>query len=231
MALNHGGDIPFKIGEGGLDYRKLYRSKPEIALKIEVTLVPGLGVVKSGTMMGEIQSGTSQGKWAPYNPDPGTEWSAPDDDVGRAYLRLDSSTNDYVYIGINDSYMFSVGDVVAIDDISADAAEQLTISAIDRTTYERQDRAKITFSASISNDRAVSDYAHLYHDTEGSNTYSKAAGILEYTVDAGSDKNAQGALGIVILKNALLYRGMLINDDSDAQTDLSLTYQGNFALI
>ena len=207
------------------DYKKLYYSNPEAALKVPITISPGWGVLKMGTVLSKNASAAGRvGQFFPY--DPTATITGAEQAPGRAYLLADTSTNDYVYVSIDDSYMFMVGDdLIVCDSDGEGTAENLgAITAIDRTTYTHM--AKITATSSVSDSKTVAKFG--YATPEGYNT---AVGILEKSVDTGTGVNAKGALATLILGNCVLYKGMLLNLDSNAQTDLSASTLGQYAYI
>jgi hypothetical protein len=216
--VTHQGDTPYIYTQDGQDYKRLYRSKRELALTLDLQLVPGFGVIPQGTVIGKIQAGDRAGYWAPYNPNPNLasdvaiSWHG-----ARAYLVADSGTGQTLYTTIDDSYKFAVDDVIVLDSAGG-TPYQLTISAIDVTTDKS--RAAITVTGTISVSHTAANKAHICIDTENANTYSKAAGILEFAVDTGVGANAKGGHGVRIVTNAILHYGMLENIDSAAVTDL-----------
>lgn len=227
--VTHQGDIPYQLTIGQTDYKRLYRSKRELALTREITLVAGYGIIPQGTVIGKIQAGDRAGYFAPYNPNPNDSDGDPITwDGARAYLLQDSGTGTTLYVTLDDSYKVAVDDVIVLDS-DGGTPYQLTITAIDRTTYK--EKAEITVSGTISVSHTVANDAHICIDTENANTYSKAHGILEYAVDTGEGSNAQGGLGVLIVSNAILYNGMLQNADSAARTDLSATLDGNYLIL
>lgn len=226
--VTHSGDIPYQKTVGQTDYQRLYRSKREIALVREITLTPGYGVVPQGAAIGKIQAGDRAGKFAPYNPNPNAATDPVTWDGARAYLTEDSGTGQTIYVTIDDSYRFEVDDVIVLDS-DGGTPYQLTISAIDVTTYKN--KAAITFTGTVSVSHTAANNAHICIDTENENTYSKAHGILEYAVDTGEGENSVGGLGVLIISNAILYAGLLQNTDAAAITDLSAVADGNYLIL
>ncbi len=209
------------------DYRRLYYSNPDAALKVPISIQAGYGELPIGTLLALNKSAAGGiGKFIPYNLTSfdGTEWSP-----GRAYLVANSgTTDDYVYVSMDDSYKFAVGDDLIIND-NVTAAENLgAITAIDRTTYPHM--AKITFTEDIDGTAfTTARFAHVLVEAGTSgNNYSDAVGVLEKSVDAGTGSSAQGALANIILKNAVLYSGMLKNVDAAARTDISASTFGQY---
>jgi len=205
------------------DYGTLYQSKSEASLKLKGTIQAGYGTLKAGQMMARnVSADGGVGKYVPYNVTSfdGTEWSP-----GRAYLVANSGTVAYVYMTINDSYKFSVGDDLIVNS-SGQSAENLgAITAID-VTSETQ-RAKITATETISNSMLTTESAYACVEAGSANNYSDAIGILEISVDTGTGSTAAGALAPIIVSNAILYNGMLYSNDSTARTAIGATLVGN----
>ncbi len=218
-------DIPVLIRGGQEDYRRLYKSNPEAALTLPVTISAGWGLLKQGQAIAVNESAAgSVGKYQPYDPTavPTGALNAP----ARKFLVANSGTaNAIIDIGLNDSYAFIVGDdLFIIDDTTA--AENLgAIVSIDRTTYRNFARIVVTTNVGGT---SFTTARFAYVTTEGYNT---AVGILEKSVDTGSDRNASGAWASLILSNALLYTGILNNVDAAALTDLSASKIGLYTKI
>lgn len=227
-------DIPAILRGTQDDYRNLYYSDPMAALKVPVTLQAGYGVLKLGTALALNKSALTTGnrdKLVPYNP---TSFSASgsDNHPGRAYLVANTGTTDkFVYVSLNDSYKFAVGDDLIINDNTTSAENLGAITAIDRTTYSHM--AKITFTAAIGGTAFLTTrYAYVCVEAgDSSNNYSDCVGILEKSVDCGTGVNAKGAVATLILGNCVLYEGMLTNMDSAAKTDLSAASFGQYMYI
>jgi len=206
-----------------VDYGTLYVSKSEAALKLQGTVQSGYGVLQAGQLVARnVSADGGVGKYVPYNVASfdGTEHSP-----GRAYLVADSGTVAYVYVTMDDSYKFAVGDDVIVNSSGKTAENLGAVTAIDRTT-ERQ-RAKITATASIANSMTTAETAYVSIEAGTANNYSDAVGILEISVDTGTGSTAAGALAPVIVSNAILYNGMLYSNDSTARTALGATLVGN----
>lgn len=208
------------------DYKRLYYSNPDAALKVPVTLQAGYGKLEAGTILAENKSAAGgDGKFLPYNMTTIDGTTV----FGRAYLVSNSGTTDkYVYVTLNDSYKFAVGDDAIIVDDTTSAENVGAITAIDRTTYPHM--AKITFTTAIGG-TAFTTARFAYLCVEGgdnTNNYSDAVGVLEKTVDTGTGSTAKGAIATMILKNAILYSGMLANVDAAARTDLGASTFGQY---
>jgi hypothetical protein len=207
------------------DYKRLYYSEPEAALKVPVTLMAGYGVLEQGTALAlNGSAGGQKAKVFPYDPN-----AAPTGQLVRpaaAFLVTDSGTSSNIlYTTLDDSYKFEVGDDVFIEDDTTGAENLGAITAIDRTTYTN--RAKITVTTNYGGTSFLtSRFAYLA--VEG---YTTCVGILEKTVDTGTGTLAKGALATMILGNCVLYSGMLTNFDSAAISDLSAGSFGQYVYI
>jgi len=216
-------DIPSIQYGSQEDYKDLYYSEPSAALKFPITISGGFGQLRMGTALSKNDSAAGNvGKYLPYDPTAtitGTE-NAP----GRANLVQDSgAAATDLYVAMNDSYKFVVGDDVIIADSDGEGtAENLSaITEIDRDTYTHM--AVITVTTQTSDDFTTAKFAFI--TCEGYNTCD---GILEKSVDTGIGALAEGAIATMIWGNCILYVGGLLNVDSAARTDLSATALGQF---
>lgn len=207
------------------DYKRLYYSDPMAALKVPVSIMGGYGIIKMGTAMSLNGSAAGQrGKLFPYDPS-----AAPTGTLNRqaaAFLVADSGTTATVlYVTLEDSYKFAIGDDLFIEDDTTTAENLGAVTAIDRTTYAN--RAAITVSTATGG-TSFTTARFAYLAVEG---YTTCVGILEKTVDAGIIVSAKGALATLILGNCVLYNGSLTNFDAAALTDLSGTAFGQYTYI
>lgn len=222
-------DIPAISFGVQTDYKKLFYSSPEAALTIPITLRAGYGLLPVGMALAANLSAVTDGKYLPYTP---TSFTGAEVDPGRAFLVADSGTaSNLLYVTIADSYKFAVGDDVIIDD-NVTAAENLgKITAIDRTTDPS--RAKITVTTNYGGTSfTVARKAHIKIEAgDSSNNYSDCVGILQKAVDTGTGSDAKGAVAQIILSNAILYNGMLVNMDAAARTDISASVKSQFLIL
>jgi len=224
------GDTPYVKRGTQKDYKRLYYSDHMAARRVPVQIQSGYGWIEMGSAMAKnISAGPNGGKnqLLPYNP---TTFPA-DIDPGRAYLVTNTgSADNFVYVTMDDSYKFKVGDDLIIND-NTTAAENLgVITAIDRTT-ERQ-RAKITATTNIGGTAfTTARRGHVLVEAGAANNFSDCVGILEKSVQTGVGEHAQGAGATLILGNAILYDGMLTNLDSTAKTKIGATTWGQFVNI
>lgn len=219
-------DIPGVIHGVQDDYRRLFYSDHMAALRVPVTLQAGYGLIKSGTIMALNKS--AAGNVAKIVPYAATSFPA-DVDAARAYLVANSGTTDkFVYLSMDDSYKFAVGDDVIINDDTTSAENVGAVTAIDRTSENH--RAKITFTTAIGGTAfTTARKAHILVEAgDSSNNYSDAIGVLEHSKDTGLGVNSAGAVASLVIGNCVLYNGVLFNMDSAARTDLSATVFGQY---
>jgi len=208
-------DTPSIIRGNQTDFKSLYYSNPEMALKIPISISRGFGVLKAGTVIARNTSTLGNGgKHIPY--DPHATMTAAAIAPGRAYLVTDCAGSTAGEILLEDSYKFIVGDELFHQDSGTSLATAGVVSAIDITTYLNKAVVTTNGTWSTSVDAGVA-FGNCY--AKGGDV---AVGILEYSVDTGIGENAQGATGVLIVSNAILYAGMLLNLDSNAKTDLGI---------
>lgn len=227
------GDTPYL--QRGVDgaFRRLFYSNEIAALTVPVAFQAGYGVLNLGTAVAMNKSDlTTGGKdlILPYAP---TAFTGAELDPARAYLVASTGTTDkYVYVTMEDSYKFQVGDDVCLNDNTTAVEDKGAITAIDRAS-ERQ-RAKITFTAAIggtSYTPARDAYLIVQAAAANSNNFSDCVGILMKSLDTGTGENAKGAIGEIILGNCVLYTGTLTNADAAALTDISASTFGQYTYI
>jgi len=215
-----GADSPRILYGQQEDYRRLYFSEPDAALKLPVTIMQGYGQVPMGTVLFKNASAAgSMNKYGPYSP--AAETGAETEPTGRAYLVQNTDNNAYLYVTIEDSYKFIVGDDLYINDDTTTAENLGAITAIDRTTYTHMAKITVTTAVGVT---SFTTARFAYVACEG---YATAAGILEKSVDTGKGADAAGALATMIIGNCILYSGRLTNCDATAISALSMTAYGN----
>lgn len=226
----HYGDTPHVVRGVQEDYKHIFYSEEIAARRVPVTFQAGYGTLKAGTAIALNKSAAGgKGKMLPYNP---TSFTGAEEHPGRAYLVSNSGTTDkYVYVSMDDSYKFQVGDDVIINDNTTSAENVGAITEIDRTTYTHM--AKITFTSAIGGTAfTIARKAYICVEAgDNTNNYSDCVGILENSIETGTGKNSKGGLGSLILGNAVLYEGLLTNVDSAAKTDLGASSFGQFLEI
>jgi hypothetical protein len=227
--LTRGGDTPHVLHGVQKDYKRLYYSDHLAALRVPVTLQAGYGIVEMGSALSKnLSAAGGIGRLLPYCP---TTFPA-SIDAGRAYLVADSGTTaTELYVNMDDSYKFMVGDDVIINSTGVAAENLGVITAIDRVTETH--RAKITVTTATGGSSfTAAEKAHIIVEAGTSgNNYSDCVGILEKSVDTGIGQYAKGANATLILGNCVLYEGILTNMDAAAIADLSATSFGQYLYI
>ena len=209
------------------DYKRLYYSEPAAALKVPITVQAGYGLLEQGTAMAiNLSAGGNAGLLVPYNP---LVFTGNENHPGRAYLVAEGTNATYVvYVTMDDSYKFIIGDDIIINDDVTTRENLGAITAIDRVTDVN--RAKITFTTVIGGTAftvARKAYVAIEAGAAGNN-HSDCVGLLEKSVHAGIGSRAEGAVATLILGNAVLYDGLLTNFDSTAKTKISASTFGQF---
>jgi len=222
-------DIPAVDYGNQWDYKKLYYSDHMAALRVPVTLQKGYDLVRAGTTLARnISAGGGLNLLVPYNP---TIFPV-SIDIGRAYLITDSGAlATTLYVTLEDSYKFMVGDDIIINDNSTAAENLGAITAIDRTTDSF--RAAITVTIAVgATSFTTARRAHISVEAgNSSNNYSDCVGILEKTVNTGTGEKSKGAVSTLILGNCVLYEGLLTNLDAAAIVDLGASTFGQYVYI
>jgi len=222
-------DIPAVDYGNQWDYKKLYYSDHMAALRVPVTLQKGYDLVRAGTTLAKnISAGGGLNLLVPYNP---TIFPV-SIDIGRAYLITDSGAlATTLYVTLEDSYKFMVGDDIIINDNSTAAENLGAITAIDRTTDSF--RAAITVTTAVgATSFTTARRAHISVEAgNSSNNYSDCVGILEKTVNTGTGEKSKGAVSTLILGNCVLYEGLLTNLDAAAIVDLGASTFGQYVYI
>jgi hypothetical protein len=221
------GDTPYVLLGVQTDYKRLiYRPTDyQNILTLPITISPGFGVLKAGTVLAKNTSGTGQGNngmCIPY--DPHATITGAEDAPTRAYLVTDGATSAYAYVTLNDSYKFKVGDWLYAIDSDASAVDCSFVTAIDRTTYAHM--AKITVTNNVTTGITTANFGYLY--IAGADT---AIGVLDISVDTGVGANAKGANAGMIISHCVFYSGALVNMDSNARTDVTASTFGQFTYM
>lgn len=235
------GAIPQQSLTGVTRYteKRLFYSLREQALILPKTIRGGYGVLEAGQVMAKIENtadplgDVAQGVLVPYVPDAAAITSLQHADTPGA-VPVYSAASTTIYCDLQRSWAFKVGDEIVLDDNDS-APEGCTITAIDRTSQDYQ--AKLTVN-SISGTFTAAALAYIMHrqsspDSSGGAgllIQSVASYILEQTIDTGFEDQG-GALGSVVVSNAILYQDAMKNCDAGAITDLSLVSDGNFYIL
>lgn len=223
-----GKDAPSIVYGSQVDYKKLYHSDPDAALKIDITIPGGHGVLKMGHALAvNLSAAGNIGKYVPYNP---TTFTGGDAQPGKAFLVSGVSSEAIVYVIMDDSYKFVVGDDLIINSNGVATQNLGAITDIDRDTYSHM--AAITVTDDVTGNHTVANSAYVAVEAgDSSNNYADCVGVLEKSVDCGVGEDSKGALATLILSNCLLYTGMLTHMDAAARADLSASQISQFTKI
>ena len=216
-TIGAGGDTPHQAIRGYTvtQEKRLYFSRREIALLMDKTFRSGYGVLEKGTVLAEDFGDTDQ--LVPYTPD-----TIAYTDVSRVFLLTDLSASTTFYVELLESYKLAVADYIVLTDTDGTYETEL-ISAIDRTTYADIGRALVTISSCAGTfEVAKKACCHVKAKTEAdTNKCSLAKYILDMDVDTGGGSRAAGAVGSVLVSNAILYQSGCVGMDAQAITDLA----------
>ena len=225
MPTGLGGSMPQLNRSGETPGSKaLFHSIRDIALIKDKTVQGGYGVLKSGTIMA---TNAVTGDLVPYTP-----VTFGDTNMSRAYLVTDYGTGATImYVTIPDSYKFAVGDKLAMaEDDGPTYHDAAAITAIDRTTETQ--RAKITVTTGVaSSDFTTAKHACCYVKAGAATNFSDATFILDQDIFTGEGEDALGAVTSVLISNAILYTGSLVNFDTAAGTSLGTSTDGNHTIL
>lgn len=212
------------------DPKRIWYSDPNIALTREVTIPAGYGFLPGGTILGEISESTNRaGQYVPYaQEDP----SADTDNFFGAYLLADGLASGVCEVTLGESYKFAVGDhLVAMDGNTkgGSAIDLGAVVSIDRTTYPN--KAIVTVTNNVTTAITVDQSGAIAIQTTTSAPFTKALGMLLGGVDTGIGEHAKGAQGVIVLSNAMAYKGVIKNYDAEAKTDLGNIETGQFIVL
>lgn len=199
-----------------IDPKLIFGSDINQALKREVSLVPGYGVLPAGTIIGEVSESTNRvGYGVPYAVQttviPAMAF------VGGAYIVTDGEADTNVVVTMADSYKFAVGDHLAAVDSDETQVDLGAIASIDRSTYSHI--AVIVVSNNITTAITVAAGGFVYVQTDTSSPFTTAKGFLLVGVDTGSGENAKGGDGVIIVSHAKVRHSLLPNYDAGALAD------------
>lgn len=229
------GQTPYVYQGGQEDLKRIFKSDPSDAQGYTITIPAGYGIIKAGTAMGIITESTNRKNYhVPYVTADTTGLItaalAADEARGLAYMVADQGgASEDIYVTMDDSYKFAVGDHVATTDSDGTSVDGGAISEIDRTTYSHM--AVITVGETLGA-RTVAKGACVFIQTYATAApYVLATGILKGAVNTGVGENAKGGQGVLVVGKAMLYKDNLYCYNSDALTDLSYARESGKYLI
>lgn len=217
-------------GPEGVGMRALFHSVRDIALIIDKTVAGGFGYLKTGTVMAINRSAAGGiGKLVPYVPISTGVVLGAESALGAAALVKDA-TSGHIFVSIEDSYLFELGDDLYLDNDSDEGPiKAAAITQIDRTTSTLF--ADITTTGFAHGNFTVAKGSYVHIQTGTSDEYTAAAYILDKEIDTGVGADALGALTSVVVSNCVLYKNALINLDAAAITALGGIIDGRFFIL
>ena len=218
-----GGNIPQQTLTGYTTrfYEQLFKSTRDIALLLDKTFRAGYGVLPIGTVAAVDQN---TDKLVPYVPDTISE-----DDVGRVFSLTDltaAGVSGEFDVPMLESYKLQANDVVILTDTNG-TYEERTINSVDRDSHNI--KATVHLSTGVTSDFLTSRLANAYVKAEdaSSGKRSRAKYIIDAETDTGGGVYAKGALGSVVLSNAVLNKDVMEKANIDAT---AMTHLGNIEL-
>jgi hypothetical protein len=209
--------------------KRLYFSQREIALIKDKTISAGYGVLKAGTILAtNLSAAGNKGQLVPYVPVFGKQVLGTDTAKGIATLVQDGVSGNFK-VSVVDSYKFVVGDDLVVQNTTGDALTNIgAISAIDRTGDSRW--VSITVPAYTATNMTVAKGSYIFVEA-GTTPFSLATFMLDKDVDTGTGEEAVGALAPILISNAIVYSGSLVNATSEALTSLGAVQDGPHTII
>jgi hypothetical protein len=214
----------------GVGIKRLFFSQREIALIKDKTVAPGFGVLAAGTVMAVNSSAAgNKGQLVPYAPLRTKITANTASAIGVTLLVQDAATNT-LKVSISDSYRFVVGDELIVNAITT-GGEQATgaITVIDRTTDPRW--ATITAILATVTNLTVANTAYCYVKAAAATPFTTAFSIIDKDIDTGYGESAAGALTSIVISNAIVYTGSLVNATSEALTSLGAVQDGQHTIL
>lgn len=227
---NIGGDTPQIVrNPEGRGIKRLFYSVRDIALVKDKTVAAGYGVLEAGTVMAVNTSAAGgKGELVPYVPVYSNVAFGTDSAIGISAL-VDDGVSGSVKVSLADSYKYKVGDDLVAENNAGEGPLALgAITAIDRTDTRF---AIITCGAYTATNVTVAKNAYIYVEAGASDPWSTAKFILDKDIDTGIGEEAAGALTSVVISNAILYTGSLVNATAEAIAALGAVTDGQHTIL
>lgn len=212
--------------------RVFYKGEPDQSLAMPVSIAPGYGWLPPGTIMAPISSEAAaarDGLWVPYaqeNPAAATFGSP------YAFITADGTAAVSFTIKNEDSYKIAVGDHLAAADGNTNGASAVDLGAcVSITPNDVTGLCAVVGSNDITANITVAQRGAVYVQTKLTAPFTGAAAVLYGGVDTGIGADAKGAMAVVIISHAMLYKGSLPNYDAEALTDLGGTVSGQYLIL
>jgi hypothetical protein len=213
--------------------KPLFHSVRDIALILDKTVQGGYGYLKSGTVMAVNASAAGgKGKLVPYVPYAHDVAFGADSAIGIAPCVKDGISS-HVYTSINDSYMFEVGDELALQNVQNDLSPVTSgaIISFDRTTSPLWADITVT-TAYTATEITIAHQAYARLVTGSGGELTTPVYILDKDIDTGYGSEALGALTSVVVSNCVLYKNSLINLTAEAIAALTGSFvDGRFFIM
>lgn len=225
------GQTPYIYRGAQEDLKRIFHTDPHDSMHYEITIPAGYGVIPAGAVMGIITESTNRKNYhVPYNPvaDDRSFAAGLADMFGLAYLTNEPGTDLVGHVTMEDSYKFASADHVAAWDSDNVQVDLGAITAIDRTTYTHI--ATITVTNAFGSETLAKGGA-IGIQTYATTPFVAAVGILMAAVDSGTGENAKGGQGVLVVKNAMLYKDSLYNYNANVLSDLSGSESGKYLII
>ncbi len=188
--------------------KRLFYSRREQALILEKTVKGGFGYLEMGQVMTQVHDGSSGV----------VDFIVPFGATGQVKVTASDNGANTVTIAAADVTKFAVGDQVTVNDDETDV-ENREITAI----------AVSGANATITLDALTNTFTHasayIEHRRNG-NYY-----VLDQDIDTGLERKAEGALGSVVIGNAVLYQDAVIGWADAVRTALQAIDDGVFYVI
>lgn len=188
--------------------KRLFFSRREQALIIEKTFKGGYGHLDMGVVVRGVY---------------GADFVVPYGALGNVLLKNDPAAGQAdLVIAASDAYKFVVGDAVTLNDDDVTAFN----STVDGIVFSG-DTATITLATDIVGAFTQAENAYITHRVaDPARIY-----LSDQYLDTGEDAEGGGALGSVVVGNAVVYTDVIPNMDADALTALNAHEDGRFYVI
>ncbi len=207
-----GGHIPQQTITGYTTrfYEQLFHSVRDIALLLDKTFRAGYGCLPIGTV---VAKDSNTDKMIPFTSSNTGEISQ--EDPGRVFLLTDltsGGTSGEFDVEMLESYKLDAGDTIQVMD-SDTGTEEATIASIDRDSSNI--KATVTLNSGVSGNFTTANNANVF--LKGGDT---AVYIADADTDTGAGEYAKGAVGSVVLSNAILNKSVVKGMKGSATSDL-----------
>lgn len=210
--------------------KSLFHSMREQALILDKTIMPGYGVLRAGTCMAVA---TISGNLVPYPAVAATNT------IGKTFLSITKASSGTTFYISNDHYdrweaaradgehLIVMADSITPEDLGVIASV---------TKNDQPGLTKVMGTASSTTATfTLANNACIYVQTAAADPFAASAYILDTDTDTGtgSEGFSKGALGSVVISNAILYLATLTscNYDAAAATDMSAVTDGRYLIL